>query len=47
MWTVERSQMFFRFKPTNKTFEMLPVDCADWTSLCDKVAAQISERGVL
>jgi len=47
MRTVERSQKFFRFEPTNETFNTLPIDAADWTSLCDKVSTEIMERVVL
>ena len=47
MRTVERSQKFFRFQPTNDTFETLPIEAADWTALCDKVSTDIMERVVL
>jgi len=47
MRTVERSQKFFRFQPTNETFETLPIEAADWTTLCDKVSTDIMERVVL
>jgi len=47
MRTVERSQKFFRFQPTNETFTTLPVEAADWTTLCDKVSTDIMERVVL
>ena len=47
MRTVERSQQFFRFQPTNDTFETLPVEVADWTTLCDKVSTDIMERVIL
>ena len=47
MRTVERSQKFFRFRPTNETFETLPIEAADWTTLCDKVSTAISERIIL
>ena len=47
MRTVERSQKFFRFQPTNDTFETLPIEAADWTTLCDKVYTAISERMIL
>jgi hypothetical protein len=47
MRTVERSQKFFRFQPTNDTFETLPIEASDWTTLCDKVSTTISERIIL
>ena len=47
MRTVERSQKFFRFQPTNDTFTTLPIEAADWTALCDKVSTNIMERVVL
>ncbi len=47
MRTVERSQKFFRFQPTNETFTTLPIEAADWTTLCDKVSTDIMERVVL
>jgi uncharacterized surface protein with fasciclin (FAS1) repeats len=47
MRTVARSQKFFRFRPTNETFETLPIEAADWTTLCDKVSTAISERMIL
>lgn len=47
MRTTERSQQFFRFAPTNETFTTLPIEAADWTSLCDKVSTEIMERVVL
>jgi hypothetical protein len=47
MRTVERSQKFFRFQPTNETFHTLPIEAADWTALCDKVSTDIMERIVL
>ena len=47
MRTVERSQQFFRFQPTNETFTTLPIAAADWTTLCDKVSSDILERVVL
>ena len=33
MRTVEQSQKFFRFRPTNETFETLPIVAGDWTTL--------------
>jgi len=47
MKTVEQSQKFFRFHPTNETFETLPILAADWTALCNKVSTAIMERVVL
>ena len=47
MRTIERSQKFFRFAPTNETFTTLPIEAADWTTLCDKVSTDIMERVVL
>jgi hypothetical protein len=47
MRTVEQSQKFFRFQPTNETFETLPIAAADWTTLCDKVSTAIMERVIL
>ena len=47
MRTVEPTQKFFRFKPTNDTFETLPIEAVDWTTLCDKVSTAISERIIL
>jgi hypothetical protein len=47
MRTVERSQQFFRFQPTNDTFETLPIAVTDWTALCDKVSTDIMERVIL
>jgi hypothetical protein len=47
MRTVEQSQKFFRFRPTNETFETLPILSDDWTLLCDKVSTAIMERVVL
>lgn len=47
MRTIEQSQKFFRFRPTNETFETLPVDAPDWTTLCEKVSTTITERIIL
>jgi hypothetical protein len=47
MRTVEQSQQFFRFRPTNETFETLPIDATDWTTLCDKVSTAIMDRIIL
>ena len=47
MRTIEQSQKFFRFRPTNETFETLPIQADDWTTLCDKVSTAIMERVIL
>ena len=47
MRTVAQSQQFFRFRPTNETFETLPITAADWTTLCDKVSTAIMDRVIL
>ena len=47
MRTVAQSQKFFRFRPTNETFTTLPIDAADWTTLCDKVSTAILSRVIL
>lgn len=47
MRTTEQSQKFFRFHPTNDSFETLPVEAIDWTTLCDKVSTTITERVIL
>ena len=47
MRTVAQSQQFFRFRPTNETFETLPIVAADWTTLCDKVSTAIMDRVIL
>ena len=47
MRTIERSQKFFRFQPANEAFTTLPIEAADWTSLCDKVSTDIMERVIL
>jgi hypothetical protein len=47
MRTVEQSQKFFRFQPTNETYETLPIQADDWTTLCDKVSTAIMERVIL
>lgn len=46
MRTIEQSQKFFRFRPTNETFETLPVQ-DNWTTLCEKVSTAITERIIL
>jgi hypothetical protein len=47
MRTVAQSQKFFRFKPTNEAFTTLPIEAADWTTLCDKVSTAILDRVIL
>ena len=47
MRTVAQSQQFFRFRPTNETFETLPITASDWTTLCDKVSTAIMDRVIL
>ncbi len=47
MTTVAQSQKFFRFKPTNETFETLPIEAADWTTLCQKVSTATMDRVIL
>jgi hypothetical protein len=47
MRTVAESQKFFRFRPTNETFETLPVDETDWTVLCNKVSTAFMERVIV
>ena len=47
MRTVAQSQQFFRFHPTNETFETLPITASDWTTLCDKVSTAIMDRVLL
>jgi hypothetical protein len=47
MRTTEQSQKFFRFRPTDESFETLPIDAADWTSLCDKVSTATMDRIIL
>jgi hypothetical protein len=47
MQTVEQSQKFFRFRPTNETFETLPIDAEDWTTLCKKVSTAIMDRVII
>jgi hypothetical protein len=47
MRTVAQSQKFFRFRPTNETFATLPIEAADWTTLCDKVSTAIMDRVIL
>ena len=45
MRTSEQSQKFFRFQPTKETFETLPIQADDWTTLCDKVGHAPSWKG--
>jgi hypothetical protein len=47
MTTVAQSQKFFRFRPTNETFETLPIEAADWTTLCNKVSTATMDRVIL
>jgi hypothetical protein len=47
MRSVEQAQKFFRFQPTNQTFETLPILAEDWTALCNKVSTAILERVIL
>jgi len=47
MRTVSQSQQFFRFRPTNETFETLPIAVTDWTTLCDKVSNAILDRVII
>ncbi len=47
MRTVAQSQKFFRFRPTNDTFETLPIEATDWTTLGNKVATALMERVTL
>jgi hypothetical protein len=47
MRTIEQSQKFFRFRPTNETFETLAIETADWTTLCEKVSTAIMDRVIL
>jgi hypothetical protein len=47
MRTTEKSQKFFRFCPTNETFETLPILATNWTTLCDKVSTALMERVIL
>ena len=44
MRTIESSQKFFRFQPTKESFTTLPIQTADWTTLCSKVSTAIMER---
>jgi len=37
MGNLEQSQRFFRFRPTNESFEVLPIEPENWTTLCTKV----------
>lgn len=47
MQTLEQSQKFFRFRPTNEAFEVLPIGAEDWTTLCTKVSTSILERVII
>lgn len=46
MRTIEQSQRFFRFQPTQETFQTLPIQ-GEWTSLCNKVSTAIMERVIV
>ena len=46
MRTIEQSQKFFRFQPTNDTFETLPIQ-GEWTGLCNKISTALWERVVV
>ena len=46
MRTIEQSQKFFRFQPTQDSFETLPVQ-GEWTGLCSKVSTALYERVVV
>ena len=48
MRTVAQSQRCFRFRPTNEAVHTLPIEAADWTSLCgDRVSTAITDRVIL
>lgn len=47
MQNLEHAQRFFRFRPTNESFETLPIQADDWTTLCTKVSTSILERIIL
>jgi hypothetical protein len=47
MSTTEQSQKFFRFRPTDETFETLAIDAPDWTALCTKVSTAMMDRVIL
>jgi hypothetical protein len=47
MRTVEQSQKFFRFRPTNDTFETLPIEATDWTTLASKVSTALMDQIIL
>ena len=47
MRTIAESQKLFRFRPTNETFETLPIEAADWTTLCEKVSTATMDRVIL
>lgn len=47
MRNLEQSQMFFRFRPTNESFEVLPIEAENWTTLCSKISTSILERVIL
>jgi hypothetical protein len=47
MGNLEQSQRFFRFRPTNESFEVLPIEPENWTTLCTKVSTSVLERVIL
>ncbi len=47
MQNLELSQRFFRFRPTNESFETLPIQAENWTTLCKKVSTSVLERIIL
>ena len=47
MRTIEQSQKFFRFQPTKETFETLPIQSDNWTTLCNKVGSALMERVIV
>ena len=44
---IEQSQKFFRFQPTKESFETLPIQATDWTTLCTKVSTALMERVIV
>lgn len=47
MPSIEDAQRFFRFKPTNETFDTLSIDAEIWTDLCEKVSTSLVERVIV
>ena len=47
MRTTEQSQKFFRFQPTQETFETLPIQSDNWPALCSKISTPIMERVIV